>query len=298
MILVTGASGFVGRHVAAALRASGHVVRGLVRRPETAAQLARRGLEPWLGDITDEAALRGAVEGVAAVVHTVAIIRERGAQTFSAVNEQGTVRLLDAAARAGVPRFVHLSALGADAASPHPYLRSKGLAEQAVMAADLGWTILRPSIVFGPGDEFFGTLATLARLSPIMPIVGDGQTRFQPIAVEDVVACILTVLGSHAHLRQRYDLAGPEVLTYEELVTLLLATLGRPRLRLHVPVALMRPVAAAMERLLPRPLVTPGQLALLAVDNVTTDNAAPRLLGRAPRSVRGGLGYLRGKRDR
>lgn len=293
MILVTGASGFVGRHVVAALRAAGHVVRGLVRRPETAARLARRGLEPWLGEITDEAALRGAVEGVATVVHTVAIIRERGAQTFGAVNYQGTVRLLDAAARAGVRRFVHLSALGADAGSPYAYLRSKGLGEQAVMAADLGWTILRPSIIFGPGDEFFGTLAELSRLSPIVPIVGDGRTRFQPIAVDDVVACILAALGDDAHARRRYDLAGADVLTYEGLVDLLLATLGRPRLRLRVPVALMRPVAAAMERLMPRPLVTPGQLAMLAVDNVTADNAAPQLLGRPPRSVRGSLGYLR-----
>lgn len=293
MILVTGASGFVGRHVCAALCAAGYTVRGLVRRPEAAARLARLGIDPWLGQITDEAALRSAVAGVSAVVHTVAIIRERGRQTFTAVNYQGTVRLLNAAEQAGVARFVHLSALGADAVSPYPYLRSKGLAEQAVMASALGWTVLRPSIIFGPGDEFFGTLAAIARLSPVIPIVGNGQTRFQPIAVADVAACVLAVLRDAAHVRQRYDLAGPDMLTYEELVDLLLAQLGVRRLKVHVPIALMRPVAAAMERLLPRPPVTPGQLDMLAVDNVTTDNAAPRLLGRVPQTVRAGLAYLR-----
>jgi NADH dehydrogenase len=293
MILVTGASGFVGRHLCAALRAAGHVVRGLVHRPEAAARLARQGIEPWLGEITDEAALRAAVSGVAAVVHTVAIIHERGRHTFTAVNYEGTARLLNATEQARVARFVHLSALGADAASPYPYLRSKGLGEQAVMAADLGWTILRPSIIFGPGDAFFGTLATIARLSPVIPIVGDGQTRFQPIAVADVVACVQAALQDDRHRRQRYDIAGPDVLTYEQLVDLVRSRLGLRRIILHIPPAIVRPVAAAMERLLPRPLVTPGQLDLLAVDNVTADNAAPRLLGRPPQSVRDGLAYLR-----
>lgn len=292
MILVTGASGFVGGHLCAALRAAGYTVRGLVRRPEAAARLARQGIDPWLGEITDEAALRAAMAGVSAVIHTVAIIRERGRETFTAINYQGTVRLLNAAEQAGVGRFVHLSALGASAASPYPYLRSKGLGEEAVIASALGWTVLRPSVIFGPGDEFFTTLATIARLSPVMPIVGDGRTRFQPIAVADLVACVLAVLRDDAHIRQRYDLAGPEVLTYEELVDVLLARLGARRLTVHVPVALMWPVAAVMERLLPRPPVTPDQLALLAVDNVTDENAAPRLVGRALQTVRDGLDYL------
>lgn len=295
MILVTGATGFVGLHLVNALRGSGKEVRCLIRDPNStaAAWLRGRGAEVVAGDVTDEGTIVRAAEGVEVVIHLVAVIQQRGPATFAEINYRGTLHALDAARRASVKRFIHLSALGADPASPYPYLRSKGLAEEAVRQSGLEFTIFRPSVIFGEGDEFIRMQAALVKALPIVPIVGSGQALFQPVWVGDVAAAILRSVDDASVVGRTYDLGGPQQLTYVEIVDTVIATLGARRLKAHLPLAVMRPVAALMDRVLPAPPVTPGALALLAVPNETDRSATEALAGHPPRPLAGNVGYVR-----
>jgi uncharacterized protein YbjT (DUF2867 family) len=294
VILVTGATGFVGHHVVPALVLAGMPVRCLVRDPGAprARQLAARGAELARGDVTDEASVARAAEGAAAIVHLVAVIREKGRATFPEINYRGTLHVLDAARGARVARVVHLSALGADPAAPYPYLRSKGLAAEAVRQSGLAYTILRPSVIFGEGDAFVRLLAALVKALPAVPIVGSGKAELQPIWVGDVASAVVRALEDDATVGQSYDLGGPGRLAYEQIVDLLIASLGVRRIKVHLPVRLVRPVASLLDRVLPVPPVTPGLLSLLAVPNVTEHSATETLAGRPPRPLDGNVGYV------
>lgn len=294
-VLMTGATGFVGRHLVDALTRAGKPVRALVRQPSngTARWLRGRSVEVVPGDVTDEGSIVRAASGAEALIHLVAVIQQRRGATFAEINYRGTLHALDAARRAEVRRFVHLSALGADPASPYPYLRSKGLAEEAVRQSGLAYTIFRPSVIFGEGDEFVRMLAALVKALPIVPIVGTGQSVFQPIWVGDVAAAILRALDDAATPGGTYDLGGPEQLTYAEILRVVESTLGARRLDLHLSIAVMRPIASLMARLLPHPPVTPGMLALLAVPNETNHSATAALAGHPPRPLQGNIAYVR-----
>lgn len=291
MIAITGANGFVGRTLVRDLlrdRVPGDI-RPLVRDERRArVELGRDDLPLRVVDVCDPESLRGALDGCTALVHTVAIPTERR-QRFADVNVRGVQNTIAEAERAGVRRIVHISAIGADPASPLPYLRSKGEGQRIVEASGIDYVVLRPSLLFGPGDDFFPRLAFSLKF-PLVPVPGDGKARFQPLHVEDLVRCLRAAL-SRDDLRGAYEVGGAEVVTYDELLAETMTALGIRRPLVHVPVPLVKPGAVAMGLVMADPPVTTGQLDLLAVDNVPRPNEIERF-GVAPRSLRGGLNYL------
>ncbi len=293
MILVTGATGYVGRHVVAALSDAGRPVRALLRSESRKPVLASYDADVVYGDVLEPGSLRRACEGVDAIIHLVAAVRETGDATFQRLNFEGTRNVLEAAASTGVKRFVQASTIGAGPDPALPYLNSRWMAEREVERSGLAHTIVRFSFGFGEGDEFFNVLAAQAKLSPLVPIVGDGSARFQPIAVVDVARCLIEAGDSDALAGQTIEAAGPEYLTYEETIDLVAETLGVRIFKVHVPVALMKPVATVMDALMSRSPVTPEQLKMLSIDNTTALDSVQKAFGFEPRSIRDNLSYIK-----
>jgi NADH dehydrogenase len=281
VILVTGASGFIGSHIVRRLAGGGRPVRALIRdrrRAEAEARLERLPVTWAEGDVTRPESLTPVMRGISVVIHTAAIAVEKGGTTYESVNIQGTVHTVDAARAAGVRRFVNLSQLGADPKLPYRFLASKGRAQEYVAASGLDWTAFRPSSVWGPEDEFFNSFARLIPLTPLVfPIIGDGQTRFEPVWVEDLVTCIVHAVDDASTVGREFEIGGPEVLTLEEIERRTLQALGARRLLLRFPLPVLRLIVTLMERL-PAPPVTRSLLELLAVDNVTASNAMRRFV--------------------
>jgi NADH dehydrogenase len=292
MILVTGGTGFIGRHLVARLAESGEKVRVASRGSRKAA--LPDGVEQAQADVVTGEGLAEAMAGVEKVAHLVAIIIEKDAQKFDAVIRGGTEGVVREAERAGVKKLVYVSAIGAAPDPKFPYWRAKWEAEQIVAGSGLNYTILRPSLVFGPEDDFFNRLADMVRRSPLLPIAGNGKTRFQPIGVDDLAACIAACLGEGTHDRQTVEVGGPEQFTYNELIDVISAALGKRRPRVHVPLWLMRPGARVLQSFLSNPPVTTDQLAMLSKDNVTELDAVPRQFGFTPGRLADGLAHLRG----
>lgn len=291
-VLVTGGSGFIGRRVVAALSEAGMTVRVLVHRNLPEGGLPD-GVETVEGDILDPESLARVCDGVGAVVHLVAVVRESGDRTFHRVNVEGVRNMLAAASAAGVERFVYASTIGATSDPEIPYLHSRWTAEQDVANSGLDHTIVRFSVGFGTGDEFFNVLAAQAKLSPLVPVAGTGNNRFQPIAAEDAAQCLLEALRRDDMVGRTVEAGGPSHYTYNELVDLIAETLEVKIVKVHVPLPLMRPAVALMEALAPRPPVTAEQLKMIAIDNVTDADAVERDFGFAPQPLEGNLGYLR-----
>ncbi len=281
MILVTGATGFIGAEILRRGSARGWRMRGLARRPDRAEALGRLPhVELFRGDIGETGDLGEALEGVTALVHLVGIIVETRAQSFRETHVTGTENVLRAARNAGVRRYVHMSALDVEAGrNSSEYYRTKWAAEEAVRASGLTATIFRPSLVFGPDDEFFNRLALGIRWSPVVPLPGGGRTRFQPVWVGDVAECFLQAARMEATPEPVYDLAGPVVLTLREIVSVLARILGKRRATVPVPVAPLKLAAGLAERILSRPPLTRDQLKMLALDNVS-DRESIRALKR------------------
>jgi len=232
---------------------------------------------------------QGDFEGVDNVIHLVAIIRQKGQATYEKVNYRGTVNIVEAAKKTGVKRFIHMSALGVVPDRRFPYLYTKWQGEEAVVNSGLAYTIFKPSTQFGEGDEFFNKLAIAVKMGPIVPIAGTGRTKFQPIWVEDTITCIIKALDDENAVGKTYEIGGPEHLTYEEMIDIVIETLGLKRAKLHLPVLMVYPVAAVMDSLMPNPLVTPRQLDLLALDNITDLDSVERHFGFKPKPLRGGM---------
>jgi uncharacterized protein YbjT (DUF2867 family) len=287
MILVTGASGYVGNNLVRRLVEAGQPVRALVHnRAKAEARLSDLNdrIEIAVGDVTRPETLAPAMDGVTSVIHLVAVAIEHGDLTYERVNFQGTVNVVNAAKAAGVRRLIFMGQNGSNSALPYPFLASKGKAQEAVAASGLDWTALRPSVIWGPQDEFANIQARLIKLTPLLfPIVGDGQARFQPVWVGDVVEAAVRCLDDDRTIGQVYALGGPEVLTYAEIVGRVLKALGARRLTVNVPVPLLRPVVKLMEIALPNPPVTTSLLSVLNVDNTTPDNALPTVFDITPR---------------
>lgn len=283
-VLVTGAAGLVGTHVCRELLQRGWEVRAMVRSPRKAAErLGHLAVRTTAGDLRDPDAVRDAVRGVTAVVHLAAIAIERPGQSYEDVNTVATIGLLDAAREAGVERFVHMSQNGAASDSPYRFLRSKGMADDRVRASGLPWTVLRPSVIFGPQDEFVNVLARLVRLSPVVyPLPGGGTARFQPVWVDDVARAVAHALESPNTVGGSYGLGGPAALTLRQMVERVLLAMNTSRVLVAVPVPVLRPLIAVAQRLLPNPPVTTGLLDLLAVDNTVPDNALHAVFGITP----------------
>jgi NADH dehydrogenase len=267
---VFGGSGFIGRYVVKRLAAAGHVVRVAVRDPEAALFLKPMGavgqIVPLAASVTHPAAVARAVESADFVVNLVGILAERRPGDFSRAQAAGAKTVATACAAAGVQRLVHVSAIGADPASPSRYAKTKGEGEQGVRAAFPAATILRPSIVFGPEDQFFNRFAAIAAFSPVMPVIA-GATRFQPVYVGDVADAVMAALTRPEATGRIYELGGPNVYTFRELLAWILLQTQRHRRLATVPMAVARFEAAILERL-PGKLLTRDQLLLLAKDNV------------------------------
>jgi len=279
MILVTGATGFVGAEVLRRASRRGWRVRGLARHPEKAEALGRLPhVELYRGDVLDPPELLEAMDGVESVIHLVGIIAPTRAQSFEDVHVRGTENVLEACMNAGVRRYVHMSALGTERGRDRSaYWRTKWLAERAVRASDLEATIFRPSLMFGPDDEFFNRLARAVRWSPVVPLPSGGSQQFQPVWVGDVAEVFLQAARMEKTPRPLYRVAGPEVLTLREIVGQLARVLGKKRPVVPVPTAALRLAAGALEAVLPSPPVTRDQLAMLEVPNVA-DTGSVRAL--------------------
>ncbi len=283
-VLVTGAAGFVGAHVCRHLAERGARVRGLVRSPAKAAErLAPMPVELHVGDVRDAMVMQRALQGCDAVVHLAAIAIERQGQTYEDVNARGTECVLGAMQATGVRRLIHMSQNGASSSLPYRFLRSKGLAEDAVRASGADWTTLRPSVIFGPDDEFVNVLARLVRLSPLIyPLPGGGTARFQPVAVDDVAHVVAAALAESDTIRHAYALGGPAQLTLRQMVERVLVAMDAKRFLIPVPIAVLRPLIALAQRILPNPPVTTELLDLLKVDNVVEGNALRDVFGIVP----------------
>lgn len=276
VVTVFGGSGFIGRNVVERLVKKDWMIRIAVRNLPRARVLMRSAdggkVTIFPAPVQDEKSVRSAVEGANAVVNLVGILYEKGAQTFQAIHHLGAARVAAVAAATGVQRLVHISAIGARAEAGAGYARSKGAGEEAVRKTFPKATVLRPSIVFGPGDSFLNLFARMARLSPALPLIGGGRTRFQPVYVGDVADAIIRCLEDPACQGKTYELGGPRVYTFRQLIEIVLRQTRRPRLLISIPFGLAELQAAFLE-LLPVPPLTRDQVRLLRQDNVVGENA-------------------------
>lgn len=291
LLLITGAAGYIGRALAASALDAGWSVRGLVRRPEQVRQLLPSEVELVAGDIRDASSLRNAVRDVDAVVHLVAISYERAHETFDAIHVGGTRTLLEAMAGAGVGRIVYMSALGTRPNAPSRFHQSRWAAEQAVRDSGLNWTILRPSLVLGPGDYFVSLHLRLLRSLPVLPVIGSGQQLLQPIALHDLAYAAVRVLAQTTN--ETYDAVGPLRLSLHDLQSLIMKLVGRHRPRLHMPLFLAALGAPLLEYGSSPPLLTRDQLVLLREDNIGAAGPLQHATQRVFVSPREALGYLR-----
>jgi len=274
-VLVTGASGFVGRHVCRRLLADGHEVTGMSRRPDGLPE----GVSFRAADISTGEGLADAVDGQDAVIHLVGIIRETRSSSFDAVHISGTENVLAAMLATGPRRLLHMSALGARRGAASGYQDSKGRAEQLVRESGLDWTIMRPSLIFGPGDGFCaGTLRDLVRLPPVIPVVGDGSYPFRPVAIEDVVTAFSTALQLPATHGRSFDLVGPAEYTLRELLLLVRQQLGVRKPLVNIPLPLMH-LGTRLFSLLPNPPVTRDELLMLLQGSTSDPEPARSTLG-------------------
>ena len=275
LITIYGGSGFLGRHVVRALAKRGYRIRVAVRRPELAGHLQPLGLVGQINavqaNIRDAASVEAAARGAHVLINLVGILFERGRQRFGAVHTQGAANIAQAA-KTHEARLVHVSAIGADENSSSRYARSKAEAEQLVRAARPDAVIKRPSIIFGPEDDFFNRFAALARISPALPLIGGGKTRFQPVFVGDVAAAIAEAVAGNARPGTIYELGGPDVRTFKELMRFVLKTIARKRLLVPLPFFVAK-LKAAFLQFAPKPMLTPDQVELLRVDNVVSEAA-------------------------
>jgi uncharacterized protein YbjT (DUF2867 family) len=277
LITIFGGTGFIGGHVVRRLAARGARLRVISRDPARGARLQPMGNVGQIvverADLDSEAGLERLLQGTFAVINLIGILYETRRQTFAAVHAERPGRIAVAAAAAGVQRLVHLSALGADPDSASAYARSKAAGERAVRAGFPQATILRPSIVVGPRDGFFNRFAAMARLSPVLPLIGGGRTRFQPVYVGDLADAIVAALERDDAPGRTYELGGPQVYSFAELMRYMLGVIGRRRALLSISFEQAALQARALE-LLPVPPLTRDQVELLKTDNVVASDAA------------------------
>lgn len=293
-VFVSGATGFVGRHVTTQLLRNGNSVNCLVRDPDSAAasRLKELGAGVVAGDVTDAESLTTAVSETDAFVHLVGIIYESPGATFEQVHLQGTLNALAAANASGASRFVYMSALGAGPNAISGYLKSKWDCEEAVRQGRIPHTIFRPSIIYGTGGEFIHMLISQVKIMPLVPIVGNGRYRMQPVTAADVAGAVASSLNRPVAAGKTYELGGPDTLMYSEMVDILVQVMNKWRLKLYIPVSLMWLVAFLSEKTQRKPLVTRDQLKMLVVDNVCDIGPAREELGFSPVNFFQGISEL------
>ena len=289
LVTVFGGSGLLGRNTVRALAKAGYRVRVAVRYPNLAHYLPPMGsvgqIQLMKCNVLDHDAVARAVHGADAVVNLVGVLYSRGSQSFDALQAEAPGTIAMAAKAAGVKSLIQISATGADEESESDYARTKALGEKVVREEFAGATILRPSLVFGPEDEFFNKFAAMARMLPFLPLIGGGHTKFQPVFAGDVAAAIVKCIEDVSTHGKTYELGGPATYTFKELMQLVLRETGRSRLLVPVPFWLAS-LKAMFLQFLPTPLLTPDQVTLLKTDAVVAPGALGlKDLGIAPDSV-------------
>ncbi len=288
MILITGATGYIGSHLVARLVAQGEQPRCLVRSKQRAASiLPINKVDIALGDTTRPATLT-AIQGVDTIVHTAFITADRkqsAENRYQETNVQGTINLVKAAQAAGVRRIIELSGLGTKPDRPGSYMQGRYLAEKAVKESGLQWTIIQPSVLFGKDAPFIKGLADLIRSAPVIPLIGGGKVRFQPIYVEDVVTVIIKVLENpEQSANKTFTIGGPAYYTFTDIVNELTSVMHKPRIKAPAPTLLVGMGAAMMEAVLPKPPLTKAAMTLFTFDNTTDLHSVERDFGFAPAS--------------
>src|SRR5437016_1053305 len=289
MILITGATGYIGSHLAARLAAQGQHPRCLVRNTRRAASiLPTDKVELVQGDTTRPDSLVAAVQGVDAIVHTSFITAEKKESVgnhYEATNVQGTANLIKAAKDAGVARMIEISGLGTKPDKPGSYMQGRYLAEKMLKESGLDWTIIQPSVLFGKDAPFIKGLADLIRTSPVVPLIGGGKVMFQPIWVEDVVTIIVKVLEDPEHTTKRtYTIGGPAYYSFTQIIDVLLKTMHKQPLKAPSPTPFVAMGAAVMEAVLPKPPLTKAAMTLFTFDNITDLRSVERDFGFTPKS--------------
>ncbi len=302
-VFITGATGFVGQEIVRQAHAAGHRLRILVRNPKSRSlEVIKNSCNPLVhvGDVSDPLSFEDAISKVEAVIHLVGIISEVGENTFENAHQRATENVLAAARRAGVPRFLHMSALGTRPGAASRYHQTKWQAEEAVRRSGLAFTIFRPSLIYGPHDHFVNLFAKMTRVSPVLPIMGSGRARFQPVAVEVVAAAFVRALGEPKSIGQTLDLCGPDTLTLPEILEEICVATGRKRPKISVPLPVARAQAVFLEGLYGKLLRKPpplnrDQLIMLEEDNVGQGRVADELLGLEHGTFREGIGNYLGR---
>jgi len=291
LVLVTGATGFLGRRVVPALVERHHQVRCLVHTPGRERVFPPRTVDIQYGNVLNPEALAAAFNSVDVVVHLVGTIRRRNRNTYDQINRQGVANVVAAAKEARVKHLVLVSVIGASGNPGYPYLYSKWRGEQEVLNSGLSYTIVRPSILFGSGDEFLNTIAAMVKTFPLLVVAGSGRNRIQPIEVDDVARCIATAVDREDLRGTTIELGGPQQLSYNEVLAIVARTMGKRRLSLHLPVWLMFITTWAMQ-VLPRPPLTLDHLRLLSIRNVAELDSVEDIFGFTPKTVKGNIDYV------
>ena len=291
-VFVTGGTGFVGREIVKQLVADGHRVRALVRPGSEGKLQKHENVASHEGDVTDAASLVGAVEECEAVIHLVGIIREfygRGI-TFKKMHVTATANILEACAEQGVRRYLHMSSNGTRQDGITAYHRTKWQAEEMVRNSELEWTIFRPSLIFGPGSEFVKMLADLIRRVPVVPVLGDGQYRMQPVAVEQVARSFVRALGMPETIGKTYHPGGGKNYTYDEILDLTAGAMGKgPVSKIHQPLFMIKPMVKMLQGFEQFP-ITDDQLKMLIEGNVCDPGAWAEAFDLEPVSYADGIG--------
>lgn len=276
IITVFGGSGFVGRHTIRILAERGYSIRAAVRRPDLAEHLQPLGavgqIMPVAASVRNKKSVEKAVEGACAVINLVGILYETGAQKFEAVQAKGPATVAEVCKEQGIDTLVHLSAIGADENSKSVYAQTKAAGEKAVLETMPNAVIYRPSIIFGPEDDFFNRFGSMAQLFPVLPLIGGGHTKFQPVYVEDVALAVANAAVGEVEGGKIYELGGPQVASFKDCLSLMLETIRRKRMLVSLPFVMAR-IQAKFLQMLPKPMLTVDQVNLLWHDNVVSKEA-------------------------
>ena len=269
-VFITGATGFVGKHMAKSMIDCGHQLKCLSMGAEgpDADYLRELGAEIVTGNILDASSVAAAAAGAEVVVHLVGIIFQRRGATFEQIHVSGTMNALAAASVAGARQYIHMSALGTGPDADSAYFQTKWTAEEWVRASGLDYTIFRPSTIVGPGGEFINMLLGQVRRTPFVPVIGNGNYRMQPVSVFDVAACFTNCINNPKAMNQVYELGGADQLTYNAMMEIIFKAMGKRRVRTHIPVFMVKPVAWLGEHMMSKPLLTTDQLKMLLKDNI------------------------------
>lgn len=291
MLLITGATGYIGRHLVSRLVERGEHPRCLVRDVQRAKNiLPAEKVELVPGDTTQPASLEAAVRGIGTIVHAAFITadhKQSTANEYEKTNVEGTANLIRAAKAAGVQRTVEISGLGTKPDKPGSYMQGRYLAEKMLIDSGLNWTIIRPSVLFGKDAPFIKGLVDLIHTAPVLPLIGGGKTMFQPIYVEDVVSVIIKVLEDPARTNAHiYTIGGPAYYSFSQVFDILLNAMHTNRLKVYAPTPLVGVGAAVMQAVLPKPPLTTAAMTLFTFDNVTDLNSIERDFGFTPTSFK------------